>query len=169
MLLAPIVFALVVSAVNGPRLTDLGTPTDQTSSASPLPVLDHVGVLCLGSLGDKPGASDLRRALFEELGRHSKLHFSESQPGTACDATLSGEAEIWVRGYWNPNGRIRYRSNSDQPVYGAYLSAELRDRKGDVLWSYLVDPKRAGVDNPSRELAHRLVKKLLVSVRDSGH
>ena len=93
----------------------------------------------------------------EELRKHGKPALAGGSD--SADATLTGTGELWVKGYYNLNPRERSLGEDAHRVYGGYLSVELRDRKGEVLWSYLVTPRR-GYDSVSRDLAAQMIKKL---------
>lgn len=49
--------------------------------------------------------------------------------------------------------------NNGIPIYGGYLSFELRNKTGATLWSYLVTPGISSED-VSRDLAKRIVRHL---------
>ena len=127
-------------------------------SAAP-PSVERVFV---GSLGTSSEALQIRRALVEEL-RHTTLKVAEAPE--AADATLTGTGEVWIKGYYSLNPRAREVGEEAHPIYGGYLSVELRNGRNDVLWSYLVTPRRYGPDAISRNLAEQIVKKLREALR----
>lgn len=125
--------------------------------AQPPAIPAKVRSIFIGEIKGISEADGIRRALIEELRKSGK-------PGLAggpdsADATLTGTGELWVKGYYNLNPRERSLGEDAHRVYGGYLSVELRDRKGEVLWSYLVTPRR-GHDSVSRDLAGQVIKKL---------
>jgi hypothetical protein len=111
----------------------------------------------VGEIKAASEADAIRHDLMEELRKHGKPGLA-GKPDSA-DATLTGNGEFWVKGYYNLNPRERSLGEDAHRVYGGYLSVELRDRKGEVLWSYLVTPRR-GYDSVSRDIAGQVVKKL---------
>jgi hypothetical protein len=123
------------------------------AATEPLPV-ERIFV---GSLGNSAEAQQIRRALIEELG-HIKIKVVEA--AGAADATLTGTGEVWIKGYYSLNPRARVVGDDTHPIYGGYLSVELKGPQNEVLWSYLVTPRRYGPDPISRNLADQIVKKL---------
>jgi hypothetical protein len=111
----------------------------------------------VGEITGMPEAGAIRQALTEELRRHGKPALAGGPD--AADGTLTGTGQLWVKGYYNLNPRERSLGEGAHRVYGGYLSVELRDRKGEVLWSYLVTPRR-GYDSVSHDLAGQVVKRL---------
>ena len=104
-----------------------------------------------------PEASAIRHALMEELRKHGKPALAAGPD--AADCRLTGTGQLWVKGYYNLNPRERERGENAHRIFGGYLSVELRDRKGEVLWSYLVTPRR-GYDSVSHDLAGQVFKRL---------
>ena len=125
--------------------------------AQPAMIPVKVHSIFVGQIKDIADAGGIRQALIEDLRKHGKPGLADG-PGTA-DATLTGTGELWVKGYYNLNPRERSLGEDAHRVYGGYLSLELRDRKGEVVWSYLVTPRR-GYDSVSRDLAAQMIKKL---------
>jgi hypothetical protein len=121
--------------------------------AAPLPV-ERIFV---GSLGTSSEAQQIRHALIEKL-RHTTLKIAEAPE--AADATLTGTGEVWIKGYYSLNPRAREVGKEAHPIYGGFLSVELRNAQNEVLWSYLVTPRPYGPDAVSRNLAEQIVKKL---------
>jgi phosphate transport system substrate-binding protein len=83
-----------------------------------------------------------------------------------ADLILGGGGEIWVRGYrsFSPRSPEKLPSNG-VPVYGGYLSVELRNKNGVTLWSDLVTPHEESED-VSKNLAKRIAKNLAQAI---GH
>ena len=111
----------------------------------------------VGEIAGMPEAGAIRQALMEELRKHGKPTLAHGRD--IADATLTGTGQLWVKGYYNLNPRERELGEDAHPIYGGYLSVELRDRRGEVLWSYLVTPHR-GYDSVSRNLAAQVIRKL---------
>jgi hypothetical protein len=76
------------------------------------------------------------------------------------DAALTASGEVYVKGYYSLNPRARSIGEDAHPVYGGYLSVELRGRQNEVLWSYLVTPHRYGPEPVGRNLAVQIAKRL---------
>jgi len=78
---------------------------------------------------------------------------------SAADLVLGGGGEIWIRGYRSLNPRSGRLPSDGAPVYGGYLSVELKNKDGVTLWSYLVTPT-ADAENVSKDLAKKIAKHL---------
>ena len=133
----------------------LGNHPVWSQSAEPL---DHVNRVFVDSFGAKAEEQQVRQAVIDELRRRAKPSVVDSS--AQADAVLTGSGEIWVKGYFSLNPRARSVGEDAHPVYGGYLSVELRGAHGDVLWSYLVTPRRYGSEPVPRALAAQIVKKL---------
>ena len=116
-----------------------------------------IGSIFVGEIAGMPEAGAIRQALMEELRKHGRHTLAGGRE--IVDATLTGTGQLWVKGYYNLNPRERELGEDAHPIYGGYLSVELRDRKGEVLWSYLVTPHR-GFNSVSHDLAGQVFKKL---------
>jgi hypothetical protein len=129
--------------------------------AQPATIPNKVQRIFVGEIRGTSEAVGIRQALMEDLRKRGK-------PGLAggpdsADATLTGSGELWVKGYYSLNPRERSVGEDAHRIYGGYLSVELRDRKGEVVWSYLVTPRRSS-DSVSRDLAGQVLKKLREAV-----
>lgn len=121
----------------------------------------------MADLGDKPAFEEVRSLLIAEL-RKSKVFTMARSEGDA-GAVLSGHGDLWIKGYYSLNPRAGTAPANGQPIYGGYISVELKDRSGDTLWSYLATP-HYGSQNMARDLAKDVVKHLLESpVAKEGH
>ncbi|MBV9940462.1 MAG: hypothetical protein JO150_18320 [Acidobacteriaceae bacterium] len=78
---------------------------------------------------------------------------------STADAVLSGDGEIWIKGYRSLNPRSGRLPSDGTPVYTGFLSVELRNVRGDTLWSYLVTPS-AGSADVSKDLSKKIAKHL---------
>jgi hypothetical protein len=105
----------------------------------------------------KNGAAELRSAVVAELRKVPAISVVSARD--EADAILSGDGEIWVRGYRSLNPRSGYSTANGTPVYTGFLSVELKDLKGDTLWSYLATPAVA-VTNISKDLSRRIGRHL---------
>jgi hypothetical protein len=105
----------------------------------------------------KTGSDKLREDLVAELRRLGSPAIAASE--AEADALVSGDGETWIKGYRSLNPRSgRLPSNGD-PVYAGFLSVELKDTKGDTLWSYLVTLGPSS-ENISKDLSKQIVKHL---------
>jgi hypothetical protein len=103
----------------------------------------------------RTGSEKLRDDLIAEL--HKLSSFSIVSSETAADAILSGGGEIWVKGYRSLNPRSGRLPSDGTPLYAGYLSVELKDPKGETLWSYLVTPGSEATD-VSKDISRRIAK-----------
>ena len=107
------------------------------------------------------GAEKFREDVIAELRKLRSVTIAVSESG--ADAVLGGGGEIWVKGYRSLNPRSGRMPSNGTPVYTGFLSVELRDTKGDTLWSYLATP---GPDSEavSKELSRRLAKQVAAAL-----
>ena len=101
------------------------------------------------------GLEGLRADLIAELRKLTPVSIVSSESG--ADAILGGGGEIWVKGYRSLNPRSGRLPSDGTPLYGGFLSVELRNTRGETLWSYLVTPETASSDI-SKDLARRIAK-----------
>jgi hypothetical protein len=111
-------------------------------------------------LGNKPELRDMRKDLIAEL-RKSRL-FGVADSAEQADATLTGHGDTWLKGYYSLNPRAGTSPANGQPVYGGYISVELKDRAGATLWSYLATP-HASSKNIAHDLSKDVAKHLVSS------
>jgi hypothetical protein len=104
---------------------------------------------------------DVRKDLIAAL-RKSKL-FDVVATADQADAVLSGGGKIWRKGFYSLNPRAGTSPSNGQPVYGGFLSVELKDRHGETLWSYLATP-RSGSTDAAGDLSRDVVKHLAGSL-----
>lgn len=105
----------------------------------------------------RTGADRLRGEVLAELQKFSSVRMAESE--AAADVILGGGGEIWVQGYRSLNPRSGRSPKSGTPVYGGFLAVELRDSKGQTLWSYLATPGSAAGDI-SKDLSKQIARKV---------
>jgi hypothetical protein len=127
--------------------------------------LRSVKRIYIDGLGDKPGLREVKKDLAAEL-RHSEV-FDLVNSANQADATLSGHGDTWLKGYYSLNPRAGTSPTNGQPVYGGYLSVELKNRAGVTLWSYLATP-HAGSKNIAHDLSKDVVKHLLTASAGPG-
>jgi len=113
----------------------------------------------------KPGLEQkLRSDVIAELRKFSSVSIVESQ--SDADAILDGGGEIWLRGYRSLNPRSGRLPSAGTPVYGGFLSVELRNTRGETYWSYLATPE-SDSEGVSEELAKRIARHV-VEALDRG-
>ena len=118
---------------------------------------EQVRRVYVGSFGSNPEAERVRHSLIDDLSK-GRVKVVPS-PGQA-DATLTGSGEVWIKGYYSLNPRDRSVAGNAHAIYGGYLSVELKGSRDEVLWSYLVTPRRFGPNSVSQNLAGQIAKKL---------
>lgn len=106
----------------------------------------------------RTGAEKLRDEVTAEIRKLNSVSLVRDQ--SDADLTLGGGGEIWVRGYrsFSPRSHMKLPTNGT-PIYGGYLSVELKDKRGVTVWSYLVTPTAAAEDI-SKDLSKRIAKHL---------
>jgi hypothetical protein len=105
----------------------------------------------------KDGKTDLHQALISQLRKLKSISVVNDR--SSADAVLTGNGEIWVKGYQSLNPRSGRLPSDGTPIYSGFVSVELKDAKGEILWSYLASPG-APSENISKSLADNLVKHL---------
>jgi phosphate transport system substrate-binding protein len=133
------------------------------SSAQTLNTLSGIKKLYVGSLGEGASAASTRRDLIRHLQKHHTFQIV-ANPAEA-DAELSGIARIWTVGYVSLDTRSQ---NAFQPVLEGFLSVELTGKDHQVLWSYLVTPRKFPWGGISNDLAAQLADRLVAEVKRSG-
>jgi phosphate ABC transporter phosphate-binding protein len=110
---------------------------------------------------EKPEASvvKLRETLVETASKEKDVNVVARAED--ADRVLSMAGETYIKGYVGRNIRLRYKNQDSVPVYGGYLSLELKTKTDQPVWSYLVTPRRFGSDDISKNLAEQAVKKLV--------
>jgi phosphate ABC transporter phosphate-binding protein len=103
----------------------------------------------------KAGSEKLRDDVIAELRKVGSISLVSEE--SSADAILGGGGEIWIKGYRSLNPRSGRSPSNGTPVYGGYLSVELRDLNGETLWGDLVTPS-AGAEDVSKDLAKRIAK-----------
>ena len=103
----------------------------------------------------RTGSKELRDDLIGELRKLRSISIVDR--GADADVILGGGGEIWVKGYRSLNPRAGASKSSATPVHAGYLSVELRDPKGETVWSDLVTPG-AGYGDVSKDLSRRIAK-----------
>jgi phosphate transport system substrate-binding protein len=106
----------------------------------------------------KEDAAKLREDVMAELRKSGSVSLVPDEPN--ADFTLGGGGEIWIRGYrsFSPRSHMKLPSNGT-PIYGGFLSVELKNKHGETVWSYLATPGTPSEDI-SKELSKRIVQHL---------
>lgn len=111
----------------------------------------------------KPGASNLRSELVKLLARSPGIKLSDDP--SSADFVISGTGETFIKGYLGTNPRVRYLNSDAKPVYGGYLSLELKNSTHETVWSYLVTPRRFGPEDINLNLAGQMVRKVAEAIQ----
>jgi hypothetical protein len=127
-------------------------------------VADSSSRVFVEPLGVKSGAAQLRNELVRLLEKEHRITLV-SEPASA-DFVVSGEGETYIKGYVGTNPRVRYLNGDARPIYGGFLSVEVKNRDHDTIWSYLVTPRRLGSEDISRNLTGQIVRKLVGAIEE---
>ncbi len=114
----------------------------------------------------KDGSKTLRQDLIAQIRKQTSIAVVSER--SLADAVLSGTGEIWVKGYFSLNPRSGRSPSNGTPVYSGYLSVELKDTRGETLWSYLETPK-SGSENIAKTLASGIAKRLAAAIKSSSN
>ena len=138
-----------------------------------------IALLCAGSVAGQSGTrlyvqrfdndndDSLREQTIRLLKNHKGITIVANTNG--ADRILTGTNQTYVKGYLSRNPRVRYRNGDSRPVYGGYLSVELKDQQDETVWSYLVTPSRFGSEDIDKNLAGQIVNKLLQFLTNAGN
>ena len=113
--------------------------------------------LYVGELDGTLRQVNLRETLVRELKHVGRFEIAKTPEASAL--ILTGTNHIRVRGYVSLNPRSGNLPSEGQPVYGGYVSIELKDRTGATVWSYVAVPGSGtnGMDRMANEIAKHLV------------
>ena len=104
----------------------------------------------------------MRSEVVALLGRQAGITVVSAAPD--ADFILSGSGQTYIKGYVGTNPRVHYLNSDARPIYGGFLSVELKDHAHDTVWSYLVTPSRFGAEDINRNLARQVVQRIGVEV-----
>lgn len=102
-------------------------------------------------------SEQFREDVIAQLRKLSSVSLAPDE--SKADAILGGGGEVWIKGYRSHNPRLGNVPATGTPIYTGFLSIELRNTRGETIWSYLVTPPAASQDI-SKDLSTRIVKKL---------
>ena len=114
--------------------------------------------LYVEAFATKSGAEELRESVTAEIRKLGSVSLVSNESN--ADLILGGGGAIWIRGYrsFSPRSHMKLPTNG-MPVYGGFLSVELKNKQGVTLWSDLVTPGTASGDI-SKDLSKQIVKHL---------
>lgn len=107
-------------------------------------------------IGQRSSLEAAKKDLVSELRKLKSIEVVDS-PDKA-NAILTGDGDIYVKGYYSLNPRSGLSVANGHPIYGGYLSIELRDASGVTLWSYLANASDS--KDAARQLSKDIVKHL---------
>src|SRR5215472_1821436 len=101
--------------------------------------------LYVEAFATKSGAEELRESVTAEIRKLGSVSLVSNESN--ADLILGGGGAIWIRGYrsFSPRSHMKLPTNG-MPVYGGFLSVELKNKQGVTLWSDLVTPGTASGD-----------------------
>src|SRR3984885_10605973 len=114
--------------------------------------------LYVEAFATKADAERLREDVSAELRKLPSVSLVPDE--SSADLILGGGGEGWVRGYrsFSPRSHMKLPTNGT-PIYGGYLSVELKNKSGVTVWSSLVTPGTASGDI-SKDLSKQIAKHL---------
>jgi phosphate ABC transporter phosphate-binding protein len=113
----------------------------------------------VAELGEGAGADALRARVIDRLTASGR--FKVVGNASAADLELSGASNIWPTGNISLNPRT---NSARQTIYEGYLSAVLKNKAEETVWSYLVTPSRFRTASITNDLADHLVAHLLDAI-----
>ena len=111
-------------------------------------------------IGQKSSLEKAKKRLVAELRKVKNVRVVESP--REANVILSGDGEIYIKGFVSLNPRSGLSTANGQPVYGGYLSVELKDSSGATLWSYLANASDS--KDAARDLSKDVVKHLAATL-----
>jgi hypothetical protein len=117
--------------------------------------------LYIEPLSVKTGSTKLRDDMIAQLRKVNVFSLVSNKAN--ADAILSGNGEVWVKGYVSLNPRSGRSPMNGTPVYTGFLSVEIKDPQGVTLWSYLATPGAESQDI-SKDFSKRIAKQLAAAL-----
>jgi phosphate transport system substrate-binding protein len=133
------------------------TSAFQPGSAQTAESLSQIRRILVQPLGQGTLGNEFRERVIDRLRKDGHLMVVEAS--AQADAVMSGTAEVWVTGHVSVSPRTA--STTKQTVFSGFLSARLMGRNHEVLWSYLVTPRKVEWGGIVHDLADNLTAKLL--------
>lgn len=134
------------------------TATTQTAQS-----LSQIKKIYVEPLGHGTLGTEFRDRVIDRLRKDGRFTIVESSQ--QADAVMSGSAEIWPTGYASNSPHTP--SASRQTIYSGYLSARVTGNNNEVLWSYLVTPRKISWGGIVHDLADSLAAKLLEARKET--
>src|ERR1700721_1627698 len=115
--------------------------------------------LYVEAFATKADAERLREDVSAELRKLPSVSLVPDE--SSADLILGGGGEVWIRGYRSFSSRSHMKlPTNGTPIYGGYLSVELKNKHGVTVWSDLVTPGTAAEDI-SKDLSKRIAKHIV--------
>jgi phosphate transport system substrate-binding protein len=133
------------------------TATFQPGSAQTAESLSQIRRILVEPLGQGTLGNEFRERVIDRLRKDG--HLTVVEASGQADAVMSGTAEVWVTGHVSVSPRTA--STTKQTVFSGFLSARVMGRNNEVLWSYLVTPRKIEWGGIVHDLADNLTAKLL--------
>jgi phosphate ABC transporter phosphate-binding protein len=114
--------------------------------------------LYVATFTTKTGADQLQKDVTSELRKLNSVSIVANESN--ADLILDGGGEIWIKGYRSFSSHTHEKlPTNGMPIYGGFLSVELKNKSGASLWSYLVTPSGDSLD-VAKDLSRRIAMQL---------
>ena len=137
----------------------------QTPKVTTTLSLSSVHRVYVGDFGNSLEAHGVRQGLEEQIKKSNDFQLANSP--SQADAVLTGNSEIYIRGYFSLYARAGTSPANGKPLYGGYVSVVLKNQSGETLWSYLSTLKWASKD-PSHDIATDVARHLIAAQSGSA-
>lgn len=148
----PVIFAVACGVVATGLLLRPSAAAGESHARS----LSQVRKIYVEALGQGKLGDEFRARVVARLRKDGRFDLVDT--AAQADAVMSGTAEIWITGYVSRNPRA---PSTTEPVYSGFLSARVTSKDNEVMWSYLVTPRRFAWGGIVHDLADNLAAKLL--------
>jgi len=128
-----------------------------TAPAQTAVSLAQVQKIYVEPLGQGTLGNEFRDRVIDRLRKDRRIAVVDAS--LEADAVVSGSAEVWPTGYASNSPRTP--SAARRTIYSGYLSARVIGKNNEVLWSYLVTPRKIAWGGIVHDLADNLAAKLL--------
>ncbi len=116
------------------------------------------------SFQGKLGAGQLREKVLTRLRASGDVQVVSQ--ASEADLMVHGSGETWLKGYISTNPHNA--AGAREAVYGGYLSLEVENKSGEVLWSYLVTPSRMHWSGVDEDMADHIVRLMLPALKHAS-